>query len=173
MLLNEKKLKIREQQLLLDSAKVDPEKLAKLERNRAAKRDSLPGPSRAVKRRADASAMDESDDDTDNGFEKMEIDTEDVDRARNSADEDERQTEDEESTADEDSTGEQPAEQLPTQSPKTVKASGSDTASTAANEIAVVPPKRDLPFAKKPAAATTQAVAPPENSDTESDDDEL
>lgn len=70
LLLNEKKLKIRDQQRLLACANVDPAKLAEVEASRG--KSHSPGPSRKGKRKA---AQDnDSDDGSDAGFEKMEID---------------------------------------------------------------------------------------------------
>lgn len=172
ILLNEKKLKIRDQQRLLASASVDPDKLEEVERNRIPVRDSPPRPSRTRKRKAGTAVKDESDDDTDGGFEKMDIDANAEEPERNSADEDERRTEDEQSTTDEDSEDDVPAVQIPTRYTNNAKASGSGTASKPAPEPEM-PPKRDLPFGKKPAAPAPEPTALVEGSETESDDDEL
>jgi hypothetical protein len=170
ILLNEKKLKIRDQQRLLACANVDRARLEGVERNRIPERDSPPGPSRTRKRKAATAVKDESDGETDGGFEKMDVDAEAVEPEAepNSADEDERQTDDEQSTADEDSGDEAPAVQLPTRNTNDAKASASGKASTA-DEEAVIPPKRDLPFSKKPAPKPAAPVV--DGSETESDDE--
>jgi hypothetical protein len=169
-LLNEKKLKIRDQQRLLSSAKVDPAKLDEVERTRIPERETPPGPSRRGKRKAARAVEDESDDETDDGFEKMDVDAEHevAEVERNSADEQERQTEDEESTADEDSEAEADV-QLPTRTTNNAKATGSGMASQVA-DVEAPPPKRDLPFGKKPAAPAPKPAAD-EGSETESDDE--
>ena len=167
ILLNEKKLKIRDQQRLLAAANVDPGKLEEVERDRIPRRDSSPEPSRPRKRKAGTAVKDESEQ-SDNGCEKMDVDTAEPEP---NSDEEGRQTEDEQSTADEDSEDDAPAVQLPTRNTNNAKASESGTASKAAAEPDfLIPPKRDLPFAKKPAPKPT---APAEGSETESDDDEL
>ncbi|KAG0647934.1 hypothetical protein D0Z07_6049 [Hyphodiscus hymeniophilus] len=172
ILLNEKKLKIRDQQRLLAGANVDPARLARVEQGRIPQRDSRPGPSRRGKRKAGQAVKDESDDDTDDGFEKMDVDAEakaaGLEPDPNSADEDERQTDDEASTADEDSGEEPPSKQLPTRNSNNASASSSGTA---AGKEAVVPPKRDLPFSKKPTIPAKPAVPAVEGSETESDDE--
>lgn len=169
ILLNEKKLKIRDQQRLLAAANVDPEKLEEVERNRIPERDSPPGPSRTRKRKAGTVVKDE-DDDTGDGFEKMNVDAA---GAQPNSDDEERRTEDEQSTADEDSDDEAPTVQLPTRNTNNAKASGSGSASKYAAEpdFSTLPPKRDLPFAKK--AAPAKPTAPTDGSETEDEDDEL
>lgn len=168
-LLNEKKLKVRDQQRLLSSARVDPGMLEEVERTRIPERDTPPGPSRTRKRKATA-AKEESDDETDDGFEKMDVDAEPevAERERILADEAERQTEDEQSTTDEDSDVEEEDVQLPTRNTNNAKSSGSGTVSATAD--AELPPKRDLPFGKKPAAPAPKPAAD-EGSETESDDE--
>ena len=168
ILLNEKKLKIRYQQRLLSGARVDPQKLQEVDQVRVDDKASPPGPSRKRKRKA--AVKDETDDETDDGFDKMEVDAEvrvepEVDS--NSGPEDERQTEDE-STANENSDDEPPAKQLPTRNTNVARASGSGVS---ANQEVTIPPKRDLPFAKKPAAPAKLVTPIVEGSETESDDE--
>ncbi|KAI8623518.1 hypothetical protein F5Y19DRAFT_370941 [Xylariaceae sp. FL1651] len=70
-LLNSKKVKIRQQQRLLAAAKVDPEKLANIGvSSQSAHRDA--GPSRSAKRKAAVKIKEEED--SDDGFENMDID---------------------------------------------------------------------------------------------------
>ncbi|KAJ2986711.1 hypothetical protein NUW58_g1112 [Xylaria curta] len=74
-LLNEKKLKIRQQHRLLAAAKVDPEKLANIRGDDIQDAHRNAGPSRSNKRKALVKEEDESDD----GFEKMDVDKQDND----------------------------------------------------------------------------------------------
>jgi len=142
-----------------------------MENDRISERGSSPGPSRPGKRKARMTVKDESDDDTDDGFEKMDVDVgAEAELEPNSANEDERQTDndDEPSTADEDSGDEAPPVKLPTRTTNNPKAS----ASTTANEEPVIPPKRDLPFAKKVSTPIVNVAAPIlDGSETESDDE--
>jgi hypothetical protein len=72
LILNEKKLKIRDQQRLLATATVDPARVEAVEESRMATRSRSPGPSRRGKRKATTKSQ-ESNDESD-GFEKMEVD---------------------------------------------------------------------------------------------------
>ncbi|KAI2631588.1 hypothetical protein GGS21DRAFT_150495 [Xylaria nigripes] len=74
-LLNEKKLKIRQQQRLLSAAKVDPEKLATVSLSEENYTHRRPGLSRSAKRKA---LETNEDDESDDGFEKMDIDEKNV-----------------------------------------------------------------------------------------------
>jgi hypothetical protein len=158
-LLNEKKLKIRDQQRLLANANVDPEKLEEIERNRIPERDSPPGPSRRRKRKAATVAKDKEDDDTDEGYEKMDVDAAEPEK---DLDEEDRRTEDEQSTVDEDEDDEA-AVQMPTRS--NTKTSAPEP------EIQEPPPKRELPFEKKPIPSPSKPAPDDEGSETESDDE--
>ncbi|RYC53879.1 hypothetical protein CHU98_g12331 [Xylaria longipes] len=73
-LLNEKKLKIRQQHRLLAAAKVDPEKLAKIGGGDGQDVHRNAGPSRSSKRKA---SVKEEEGESDDGFEKMDIDKQD------------------------------------------------------------------------------------------------
>ncbi|KAI1820660.1 hypothetical protein F4861DRAFT_50974 [Xylaria intraflava] len=75
-LLNEKKLKIRQQQRLLDAAKADPEKIANLGSGGDDDTHRNAGPSRSRKRKV--LVKEEDDDESDDGFERMNIDKPDV-----------------------------------------------------------------------------------------------
>ncbi|KAI1312694.1 hypothetical protein F5Y03DRAFT_390394 [Xylaria venustula] len=70
-LLNEKKLKIRQQHRLLAAAKVDPDKLDNVGDNEEQDAHRNAGPSRSGKRKA---TVKEEEGESDDGFEKMEVD---------------------------------------------------------------------------------------------------
>jgi hypothetical protein len=175
LLLNEKKLKIRDQQRLLLTSNVDPTKVEEVEQSRLAIRAHPAGPSRKGKRKAGENTQN-SDDESD-GFEKMDIDKEVPNEVPNDSEED-RQTPDE-STADEDSDDDEPPAAPPPRKPvndtrtnnKSPIPASKASSSTAPPEQIAPPPKRELPFAKKPAARAKPA--PVDGSETESDDDEL
>jgi len=182
LLLNEKKLKIRDQQRLLASANVDPARLAAVEESRTPVRSTSVGPSRAGKRKAVKAIQDQSEDDSDGGFEKMEVDAQQP--PTDSADE-QPQTPDQESTADE-ASDEDLAPPAPAPAPtrntaNNTKNEGRDTRARTTTpapqaEHEPLPPKRELPFAKKPTPKETpppppEPVAAPEGSETESDDE--
>ena len=163
LLLNEKKLKIRDQQRLLASSNVDPARLAAVEESRSVRAHSA-GPSRRGKRKV--RPREQSDNEESDGFENM-----DVDEAPNESEQDQPQTPKDESTADEASEDEAPVPSPPRnrnrrESP--VKASSSRVALPAPPREAAVPPKRELPFQKKPAAKPTPVL---DGSETESDDE--
>ncbi|KAI1427545.1 hypothetical protein F5Y12DRAFT_712080 [Xylaria sp. FL1777] len=85
-LLNEKKLKIRQQHRLLAAAKVDPEKLSKIggDEDQDAHRNA--GPSRSGKRKA---LVKEEEGGSDDGFEKMDVDNQETgDKASTNSDPD-------------------------------------------------------------------------------------
>lgn len=162
LLLNEKKLKIRDQQRLLASSNVDPAKLQALNATRRDSRSRSAGPSRRGKRKVE----DKEDSDSDEGFEKMEVDEEEA--PPDSEDED-RHTPDAESTADEtESEGEAPQRSSPPPK-KTVNESKPSARNTRADSFDS-PPQRSLP-SRNPAPPPKSA--PVDGSETESDDDEL
>lgn len=171
LLLNEKKLKIRDQQRLLASATVDPAKLQAVERSRDA-RSRSPGPSRIGKRKAGAAIKDnDSEDDSEDGFEKMDLD---VEQATIDSEDNPSRTPDPESTADEASEDGEPPSSPPVRRAVSEAKGRVSTSSSKADAVDTAPPpKRDLPFGKKRAASPPKAAAP-EGSETESDgDDEL
>jgi len=164
LLLNEKKLKIRDQQRLLASANVDPQKLAAIEQDRVASRS--PGPSRAGKRKAAVKDESESED----VVERMDVDA--PPGETDSENDDVSQTPDK-STADEASEDEsiRPDKNKKMASkPTTSKKSGS-----APQAPEALPPKRELPFAKKKVTAKpvekSSVKALHDGSETESDDE--
>ena len=93
LLLNEKKLKIRDQQRVLSTAATDPTRLAAVQQSREGQSHS-PGSSRAGKRKA---LKESSDQESDGGFEQMDID----EQVREDSHEEPVQTPDPQSTADE------------------------------------------------------------------------
>ncbi|KAK0706559.1 hypothetical protein B0T26DRAFT_789687 [Lasiosphaeria miniovina] len=198
-LLNEKKVKIREQQLLLSTARVDPSKLAEVRAAFAARpraagaAGQAPRASRASKRKAleDASGDDGPSDD---GFERMDVDegvdqdlkTEDAEAPEKWNDSDERQT------TDDDATGSEPDdEDLPP--PPATRRKAPDTAAksakgrpaaaaasqaTKASETLTMQPRRAAATTTRSARATASPSPAPaaaaiaaEGSEIESDDE--
>ena len=159
LLLNEKKLKIRDQQRLLASSNIDPAKLANVEETRSGRAHSA-GPSGKGKRKAESRV--DTDDEESDGLEKME-----VDQAPDS-EQDQPQTPQDESTADEASEDEAPIPP-PTRSTRreSPPRASSSTVPPPPKDLGVLP-KRDLPFGKKPAAKPAPVV---DGSETESDDE--
>ena len=164
LLLNEKKLKIRDQQRLLASATVDPKRLAAVEQSRVGSHS--PGPSRVRKRKA--AVKDESG--SEDGFENMDVDA--PQEETDSEGEDAPQTPDK-STADEESEDEQVQLNRTKKVASKLKSSTETKSPTMAPEV--LPPKRELPFGKK--KATVKPVEMPigkaiaEGSETESNDE--
>lgn len=145
-LLNEKKVKIRQQQRLLASAEVNPEKLAKvggsLDKQKHVAQASRPS-KRKVKKEVESS---------DDGFEKMDVDEKDQD----------------DSSVEPDAEGH--GDTTPDDTP-----SGTDTddddepAPPAQSNVEAPPPRRNLPFMKnKPSAPPPKPV---DNDETESDEE--
>jgi hypothetical protein len=176
LLLNEKKLKIRDQQRLLAGANVDPAKVKAVERSRTPAGSTSAGPSKARKRKAESVVPDDSD--SDDGFEKMDVDV----QTPNDSQDEQAETPDQISTADEASDDEPPPTLPPTR--KTAgdtKAVGRDatakpSTSTAQAEPESLPPRRELPFSKKPPPKKAPPSPKPTatgESETESENDEL
>jgi hypothetical protein len=166
LLLNEKKLKIRDQQRLLASSNVDPAKVAAVEEDRSERHHSAV-PSRKGKRKAGPEVQ--SDEEESDGFENM-----DIDEAPIESEQDQPQTPppEDESTADEASEEEAPVAP-PTRSKRNLRekpAKASSSKVTPPPRGEAVPPKRELPFQKKPAPKPAPVL---EGSETESDNDEL
>ncbi|KAK7948761.1 Mitotic apparatus protein p62-like protein [Apiospora aurea] len=92
-LLNEKKLKIRQQQKVIESAEVDPEKLQNVGASQHTMRKA--GGSRTSKRKIKDEPL--SDEESDGGFEKMDVDDQNSGPQQDS-DTDERQTTDNDAT---------------------------------------------------------------------------
>jgi myosin heavy subunit len=184
-LLNEKKSKIRDQQRLLAAAKVDPKKLAELDSSRVPDTRTA-GPSRSNKRKAgnksDAQAVE--DEDTDDGFELMDVD---VDQVPNDSEQEDAQTPEAEETATEDDEDDTPPVKPPARSKRQPRAAKSKAATkgnakttgskgTKADveeDSPKTPPRRDLPFAKKKAPPAKKTPTEDADRDTASEDDEL
>lgn len=191
LLLNEKKLKIRDQQRLLSASNVDPAKLAAIEAERSDASSHSAGPSGLRKRKAG----EEGSDDESDAFERMEVDE---DPKANDSENSDRRTPSPESTADEASEDDEPPPPPPpkkkvgkvgtkkgaTKAPslksaKAGKTSGKTatpepTSSNTAQDDDAPPPQRQLPFQQKPAAKPAPKTAPVlDGSETESDDEEL
>jgi hypothetical protein len=187
LLLNEKKAKIRDQQRLLATAKVDPEKLEALQASRINNKSRKGGPSRPGKRKAGNSDQQIDEDDEDDGFEKMDLD---ADKAPDDSDQEMARTpepEDEE-TASEDDVDDTPPVKAPARSARQTrankgkavakrdvkgKAGESKSAETAPEEDPPkTPPRRELPFAKKSAPPPKPPIDAADE-ETASEDDEL
>ncbi|SPQ27468.1 bdc80d05-6224-4c4c-ab1c-f5205987abb5 [Thermothielavioides terrestris] len=187
-LLNEKKVKIREQQRLLNTAQVDPSRLAAARAAQAARSRATeprkPGASRRAKRKAleDASGGGSSSD-SDDGFEKVNAgaDKMDVDPKQPEPPEERNESPESEDrqTTDDDATGSEPedneAPPPPSPPPKTRpqrepepkgRASAGGHAAKG-KDVAIHPPKRPL------RTTTSKAATPPPaaGSETESDDE--
>lgn len=186
-LLNEKKVKIREQQRLLSTAQVDPSRLDAARASQATQpditEDRKAAPSRRAKRKAleDASGGGSSSD-SDDGFEKVDAaaDKMDVDAppqaSKESPESEDRETTDDDATAtgseaDED---EAPPPSPPPKTrqqrkpePKGRAAAASKAGKGTRKDVAMHPPRRAL------RKTTPKAATPPpaEGSETESDDE--
>ncbi|KAI1431555.1 hypothetical protein GGR50DRAFT_59955 [Xylaria sp. CBS 124048] len=175
-LLNKKKDKIRQQQRLLAAAKVDPEELANPQGNEAAHRNA--GPSRSGKRKA---AIEEGDDESDDGFERMEVDN---DNNQQSTDNDATTASETDTHTDGDadptpyritkpttSAGKQKAQ--PIHNTRAAKQKQSTAVSSSRvedeDEDEAPPPPRALPFRKGKRAAPPPK--PADDDETQSDDD--
>lgn len=186
-LLNEKKLKIRNQQRLLATANVNEAKLAQVEAANVGKKPRKASASRKSKRKAEESLP--TDSESEDAFDTMDIDRptdnkekhneEDPDLEATASEDDRQSTPEplEDETASEDEEPSAP----PPQSTKKSEASqsssqreGSSRSSrTAAAEPSSPPPRRELPFARRkanPAPAASPAVKE-DASDTTSDDE--
>ena len=185
-LLNEKKIKIREQQRLLSTAQVDHSKLDAARASQATRPtvtdDKKPAPSRRAKRKAleDASGGGSSSD-SDDGFEKVApgVDKMDVDskesspprESKESPESEDRETTDGDATEtgseaeEEDAPPPPPPKTRQQRKPEPKKSSGAATSKAGKGKDVVIHPKRPLRKAK---AATPP---PAEGSETESDDE--
>lgn len=157
LLLNEKKLKIRDQQRLLASAKVDPEKLAAVEASRKSRKA---GPSRGNKRKA--AQKDESEESE--GHEKMDVDA----PVAASVAENAQSSAGETTTGAESDDDDDERVTLPTRAaPDAAELSSPKHQEEVSKSVA--PPKRALPFTKKTAVAASTTNRPA--SETDSDDE--
>ncbi|KAF2491575.1 hypothetical protein BU16DRAFT_122420 [Lophium mytilinum] len=175
-LLNEKKMKIRDQQRLLAGAKVDPKAAVTVEATRedskSKSKSRKPAPSRTSKRKANGTAR-VVESESEGEFEQMQVDETEV-KAEQEREEDmpeattpdrsDDETEDEEGDVGEASTSTQPSKPVEL---------ATRTASKPEQTPELPPPRRELPFAK--AKTRGQKVAPPpvEDEDDDTEDDEL
>lgn len=167
-LLNEKKVKIRQQQKLLASASVEPEKLAQVQQSsQAAVRGHAAAKSRPGKRKTAPAAVDDADSSEESDG-KMDVD-EVKEQAADLSDQQRDTTDDEDETASEDD-GEEPTAPAPSKHTRSQVSPPSKPKAAAAPAKKEAPPaKRELPFARKKAAP--KAPPPPAGSETESDDE--
>ncbi|KAF7115103.1 hypothetical protein CNMCM5793_001337 [Aspergillus hiratsukae] len=181
-LLNEKKLKIRNQQRLLASAKVDSEKEI---------RSAIPGAhpvsgSSKWKTKRSAQEMLDSEPESEDGFERMEVDRDGQNDSRSY----DQETEDEQTSTPqplEDDENNNTGEALASPSIENERENNKQTStetpqdSTIVTNPAAPPPRRELPFVKKPQAnhltpRPSESVAAGEDAEEtagETDDDEL
>lgn len=200
LLLNEKKLKIRDQQRLLAGAKVDPDRARRVGENRSSEKPKPHQPltSRAKKRKAAKDEIDEKEEKEDPD-EKMDLDNltgepaNDDDSELDRETEDERDQETEGSDLDADAAADTrddagPPRGLVGAAAEKTSRDGVEEAEDDApakhtrnarhvnEELAAPPPRREMPFATKKNNNTTKTSAPPppptdEGSETESADE--
>ena len=171
-LLNEKKVKIRQQQRLIVAAaaaggKRDPVVKSEPEPSQpAAKGRRAAGPSRVTKRKAAVALKDDSSE-SDEGFERMDMDPE---AAEEPADSDEQTTTEDEDEATASEADDEP--EPPVKPPRApARSRRPDKGETKPEAPPKIPPKRELPFVNKKAGKPPPAVASPVGSETESDDE--
>ncbi|KAI1472048.1 uncharacterized protein F4812DRAFT_456145 [Daldinia caldariorum] len=172
-LINEKKVKIRQQQRLLASASVDPEKLANVHANQST-RKHVPKPSRASKRKV------KEEESSDDEFEKMDVKEDGNGSAQPDMEEDQGDTTAGETASGAD-TDEDPAPPpiksqrnqaaVPTRNTRASASVEEDSGSEGSQEKSKpLPPPRRLPFMKNRglAAPTSERI---DEDETESDDE--
>ncbi|KAI1104414.1 hypothetical protein F4804DRAFT_190244 [Jackrogersella minutella] len=167
-LLNEKKVKIRQQQRLLASSTVDPEKLANIGGGRGALK-RVAQASRASKRK-----VKEEPESSDDGFEKMDVEEDEGDNNASvelDAEEDRGDTTADETVSGTDSEEEPappPVKSRRTQAAVSTSANETSKPSTSREASEAPPPRRVLPFMKnkKPAPPPPKPV---DDDETESD----
>ncbi|KAJ5906271.1 uncharacterized protein N7473_003187 [Penicillium subrubescens] len=187
-LLNEKKLKIRNQQRLLASAAADPTKVAEIQA--ATVKHEATSSQPTTKRRAADTLADE--DESDDGFERMDVDRKAADvqaaYAQETEDEEERGTPQPLEDGEGNTTTDDEDEEVPATSQRSVPERAKVRTSerqAPAKEAAPAPPRRELPFTRRGPAAQAQAQAQVqpqplaetsvagEETEGETDDDEL
>jgi DNA double-strand break repair and V(D)J recombination protein XRCC4 len=174
LLLNEKKLKIRNQQRFLSTAKVDQKKWKQMEKTLDGKGRQA-GSSRSGKRRADKDAEEAGEqNDSSDAFEKMDVDQQLGIVAGSQEAASERQTTPETETATESDAdpaeptsrsslppeASQPNRSKASKKPTSPPANTHKTRQTRTTSASPPPPVRQLPFAKK--GANTQKASEPE-----------
>ncbi|KAI3338559.1 hypothetical protein F4824DRAFT_84314 [Ustulina deusta] len=168
-LLNEKKLKIRQQHRLLAAAKVDPEKLGNIagDEDQGAHRNA--GLSRSGKRKA---LVKKEEDESDDGFEKMDIDNQETGDNASTSSEPESGTDEDENlklSTDNDATAsESDTEDEPPQTAKAKRKGATASGSISKLKASVSKPTTRSSQAMRAATQKQTAVA----SDSEDKDDE-
>ena len=191
LLLNEKKLKIRNQQRILSTAKVDKKKLQQMQKTLEGKGRRAES-SRAGKRQADdqtEAAAEDAQNDSSDAFEKMDVDKQEGIVAGSQEASSERQTTPETGSETEvDSDGDAAAEPTSKTAGPVPKASTSNRAAasqqqkasspplkpgkkrqTPTRNVSTLPPVRVLPFAKQGAKAKEGAEPEPSKPPTEAE----
>lgn len=190
-LLNEKKVKIREQQRLLSTAQVDPSKLEAVRASQATRPSTTGGRKPAESRRAKRKALEDasgggSSSDSDDGFEKVTasagVDKMDVDSGepspwqaiKENPESEDRETTDGEATETGSEADEEEAPPAPSPPPKarqqqkpaaSTRAAATSKAAGKGKDVVIHPPR-------KPTRKAKAATPPPaEDSETESDDE--
>ncbi|WYZ36564.1 hypothetical protein EsH8_II_000070 [Colletotrichum jinshuiense] len=169
-LLNEKKVKIRQQQRLLASASVEPSKLAQeqVQSSQSTGKGHAADKSRPSKRKAAPAPVDD-DDSSDEGFVKMEVD-DGTEPIPEESDQQRDTTEDEDETASEDDEDDdEPVAPAPKNQPKLEEPAPSHEKGKPAKK-SEPPARRDLPFGRKK-GPPAKAPPAPAGSETESDDE--
>ncbi|OIW27462.1 hypothetical protein CONLIGDRAFT_431423 [Coniochaeta ligniaria NRRL 30616] len=181
-LLNEKKVKIREQQRLLMANNADPEETNAVPSPRRVARQTgkghVPKPSRTSKRKAAEPEPEEEpvlvpageDEDEDDELEKME-----VDKKHGEEDSEEDRTtdagDDDETGSEPDDDDDEPVLDRGRATRNIDKPPAANTRHASQRKVETPPPPRALPFNQRKAAAKPAADPEPEGSETESDDE--
>ncbi|KAI1475114.1 hypothetical protein F4774DRAFT_398440 [Daldinia eschscholtzii] len=174
-LINEKKVKIRQQQRLLASASIDPEKLANVNGNQKT-RKHVPKASRASKRK-----VKEEEESSDEGFEKMDVEENDNESVQPDMEEDDGDTTAGETASGAD-TDEDPAPPpvksqrnqaaVPRRNTRASAAVEEDSQSDDSQEKSKpLPPPRRLPFMKNRSPVAPARKQQVDDDETESDDE--
>ncbi|KAH8907215.1 hypothetical protein BR93DRAFT_968755 [Coniochaeta sp. PMI_546] len=186
-LLNEKKVKIREQQRLLMANNVNPEETDTAPSPKRAARQTgkghVPKASRASKRKAAEPEPEEEpvrvpgegDDEEYDELEKMEVDKrhgeEDSEADRTTEVDDDEETGSEPDDDDDDDDDDEPVPDRRQATRNVAKPPAANTRHASQRKVETPPPPRTLPFNQRKAAAKPAAAAEPEGSETESDDE--
>ena len=165
-LLNSKKLKIRQQLRLLAAAEVNPKKLRKIGGDEGQDAHRIAGPSRSGKRKAAVKEEGESDD----GFEKMDVDnTGSVDATDSEA---EDQDQDEQQSTDNDATESDPGTDDEPPTAAEVKRKGAPAAGRITKPKAAVKKKQPATRSGQTTRATAKAKQAAAGSEEEEEDDD-
>ena len=178
-LLNTKKLKIRDQQRLLASAKVDPKQAAKLQNARSISKPRAATASRTGKRKAKRShqASESSEESGFEGKDPKQKPESDLSEQMNTPEQSDQDVTGDESADDPDS-----APEAPELRDKSVATDGTKGAVDEEMQLDTLPPTRDLPFGESGGSKQAKRPVTEDNSiftqeagneDEETDDDEL